>query len=191
MGRPRKFDEQEVVAAARRVFWEQGYHGASVGDIAAAAGLGKGSLYGAFGDKHQLYLRIFEEYCAASDASAAALANGPDETALERAEAWLLAGARNSDRTGCLLAKGTAELSGEDDAVAEGALRTFSRLHAALTEVIRGAQRAGDVAADADPEAVGGLILAAHRGIEALGKAGMTAETLVPIAEQAIAAIRD
>ena len=31
--------------------------------IAAATGLGKGSLYGAFGSKHQLYLRIFDAYC--------------------------------------------------------------------------------------------------------------------------------
>ena len=50
MARPRTFDEQEVVAAARDEFWERGYAATSVDDLTAATGLGKGSLYGAFGD---------------------------------------------------------------------------------------------------------------------------------------------
>ncbi|WP_371272932.1 TetR/AcrR family transcriptional regulator [Streptomyces albidoflavus] len=33
-------------------------------DIAAAAGLGKGSLYGAFGDKTELFHRVFDDWCA-------------------------------------------------------------------------------------------------------------------------------
>jgi AcrR family transcriptional regulator len=190
MARPRKFDEDQVLDQARRVFWKHGYHGTSVGDIVEATSLGKGSLYGAFGDKHQLFMRIFDEYCASSDSAAAALAAGPDETALERAADWLRAAARSSDRSGCLLAKGTAELSGEDPEVAERALQAFTTLHAALTELAEGAQRAGDVDPAADPEAIGGLILATHRGIEALGKAGLGQETLLAIAEQAIAGLR-
>jgi AcrR family transcriptional regulator len=30
-------------------------------DILAATGLSKGSIYGAFGDKHQLFLRVFDD----------------------------------------------------------------------------------------------------------------------------------
>lgn len=190
MGRPRTFDEEEVVAAARDVFWTSGYHGTSVGDLAAATGLGKGSLYGAFGDKHQLFLRIFDEYCAASDASAAALIDGPDDQALDRAAAWLLANARNAGPRGCLLAKGTAELSAEDPAVATRAADAFTTLHTSLTELVRQAQRAGDVDPAADPAALAGLLLAAHRGLEALAKGGMPTELLVAVAEQAIRSVR-
>jgi AcrR family transcriptional regulator len=114
MGRPRTFDEQEVVEAARCQFWATGYHGTSVGDLAKATGLGKGSLYGAFGDKHQLFLRVFDEYCAGAVAGADARLAGPEDQALQRAHGWLLASAGSSDERGCLLAKGTAELSGED-----------------------------------------------------------------------------
>jgi TetR/AcrR family transcriptional repressor of nem operon len=190
MGRPRTFDEEQVVEAARRQFWATGYHGTSVADLAQATGLGKGSLYGAFGDKHQLFLRIFDEYCAGSDADAAALTDGPDDEALERAHAWLLATARSSNTRGCLLAKGTAELSAEDPDIAERAQRAFTTLLDALTEVVRQAQRAGHADPEADPAALGGLLLAAQRGLEALGKAGFGPDALVPIAEQAITALR-
>jgi TetR/AcrR family transcriptional repressor of nem operon len=57
MARPRKFTEEDVVTAARDQFWSAGYAGTSLEDLTEATGLGRGSLYGAFGDKHALYLR--------------------------------------------------------------------------------------------------------------------------------------
>ncbi|MCW2933487.1 MAG: comR [Actinomycetia bacterium] len=57
MGRARTFDEDEVLPVTRDQFWSTGYAAARVVDIAAATGLGKGSPYGAFGDKRQLFLR--------------------------------------------------------------------------------------------------------------------------------------
>lgn len=190
MARPRTFDEDDVITAARTAFRCGGFHGTSVGDLSAATGLGKGSLYGAFGDKHRLYLRIFDEYCTGAEASVAGLVEGPDEGALDRARAWLLAVARGPHGCGCLLANGTAELSSVDPEVAERARHAFTTIHDALTDVARAAQRAGDVDATVDPATIGGLFLATHRGLEALGKGGMTADVLVPVVEQAIAGLR-
>jgi TetR/AcrR family transcriptional regulator, transcriptional repressor for nem operon len=190
MARPRTFDENDVITAARTAFRRGGFHGTSVGDLSTATGLGKGSLYGAFGDKHRLYLRIFDEYCTGAEAMVARLVDGPDEGALDRAREWLLAGVRESDTCGCLLANGTAELSSEDPEVGGRALRAFTNIHDALTDVARAAQRVGDVDPTADPAAIGGLILATHRGLEALAKAGMPAEVLIPILEQAITGLR-
>ena len=62
MARPRKFDESDVVAAARDEFWSRGYVATSVDDLTSVTGLGKGSLYGAFGDKHGLFLRALDDY---------------------------------------------------------------------------------------------------------------------------------
>ena len=53
---------QRVVGAVRLLFNETGYHGTSVEDLSRATGLSKGSLYGAFGDKHGLFLRALDEY---------------------------------------------------------------------------------------------------------------------------------
>ena len=63
-GRPRKFDEAEVLALARDAFWDNGYAATSVDDLAAATGLNRPSLYAAFGDKHALYLRALGENVA-------------------------------------------------------------------------------------------------------------------------------
>ena len=59
-GRPRSFDEDEVLEKARAVFWNLGYAAASLDDLAAATGLNRPSLYAAFGDKHALYMRALE-----------------------------------------------------------------------------------------------------------------------------------
>jgi AcrR family transcriptional regulator len=55
----RKRDE-EVYAAALRLFTEKGYHATSMQDIAAAVGLYKGSLYHYIGSKEELLARVFE-----------------------------------------------------------------------------------------------------------------------------------
>jgi AcrR family transcriptional regulator len=189
MARPRKFDEDAVVAAARQVFTETGYHGTSVDDLSRATGLSKGSLYGAFGDKGGLFQRVFDDYCAASDEGAAALLDGPEDQALDRARAWLRSVASPSDRRGCLLAKGTAELSWENEAIAARSLAAFETLIDSLRRLVEQAQRAGLVDPNADPKALGGLILATHRGLEALAKAGVDSATRSSVATAAIDSI--
>ncbi|MFE3271256.1 TetR/AcrR family transcriptional regulator, partial [Streptomyces sp. NPDC059215] len=55
MARPTSYDREAVMTAVERQFRSGGYAGTSVDDIGRAAGLGRGSLYAAFGDKHQLF----------------------------------------------------------------------------------------------------------------------------------------
>src|SRR3954452_10637487 len=120
MARPREFDEDQVVRAARDRFWNAGYAATSMTDLAQATGLGKTSLYGAFGDKHALFMRIFDEYSTGAVEAAHAALDGPDDTASERIRAYLLDNAHGSagNPRGCLLARGTAELAGCDEDVA-------------------------------------------------------------------------
>ena len=189
MARPRKFDEQDVLVAARRQFNETGYHGTSVEDLSRATGLSKGSIYGAFGDKDGLFQRVFEDYCAASDDGAAARLLGPEDQALDRARDWLRTSPSKINRHGCLLAKATAELASEKEAVATRSHAAYVTLLDSCRQLVEQAQRAGHVDPAADAAALGGLILATHRGLEALGKAGVDIETLNAIADAAIDSI--
>lgn len=52
--------EQEIVAAAGRIFREKGYHATSVRDIAESVGLLKGSLYHYIRSKEELLARLFD-----------------------------------------------------------------------------------------------------------------------------------
>lgn len=62
MARPREFDEDEVLAAALRLFWEKGYEATLLSDLMEVTGLTKSSLYQAFGNKEGLFWRVVERY---------------------------------------------------------------------------------------------------------------------------------
>jgi AcrR family transcriptional regulator len=55
-GRPRAYDPDAAFAALTDAFWEKGFQGASLDDLAAATGMNRPSLYAAFGDKKAMYL---------------------------------------------------------------------------------------------------------------------------------------
>jgi len=59
--RARRKRDEEVVAAAAKVFYERGYSAATVQDIADELGILKGSLYHYIKTKEDLLFRIFEE----------------------------------------------------------------------------------------------------------------------------------
>jgi AcrR family transcriptional regulator len=52
----------EIVAAARSLFLSEGYEGASMGKIAAAAGLTPNTLYWYFRDKDELFVAVADLY---------------------------------------------------------------------------------------------------------------------------------
>jgi TetR/AcrR family transcriptional regulator, transcriptional repressor for nem operon len=193
MARPREFDETEVLTAARNQFWSTGYAGTSIDTIASVTGLGKGSLYGAFGDKHKLFVRVFDDYCAAVTGAAGRELAGPDEGALARLQSYVrtsaVSTAADVELRGCLLAKGTAELAEHDQEIARRAREAFESLENTLTATIEAGQRRRDIDPAADARQLAQLILALMRGIEALGKAGKESEALRSIAESALATI--
>ena len=67
MGRPRTFDLDEVIGAARDRFVRTGYLGTSVDDLLTATGIGRASLYQAFGSKRGLFLATLRRQGAPQD----------------------------------------------------------------------------------------------------------------------------
>lgn len=191
MARPREFDETAVLVAAREQFWTHGYAGTSMDAIAKATGLGKGSLYGAFGGKRELYLRIFDAYCLDITESLSSEQTESDRNADARLTALIRAAAAgvaaDKKHRGCLLAKGVAERSEHDPDVLARSRLTLEHIAANLADGIRAAQRCNELDPAADAEQLALLVVAVLRGIEALGKAGMDAAQLENAAETLIA----
>ncbi len=75
-GRPRSFDPAEVLDRVRIVFMDKGFAGASLDELAEAAGLNRPSLYAAFGDKEQLYIHTLRFYGDKSRAGLEAILGG-------------------------------------------------------------------------------------------------------------------
>src|SRR6266550_6518551 len=60
----RQFDEDALLEAALKTFWQNGYASTSMIDVAEATGVQRGSLYNAYGDKEQLFLLAYERYAS-------------------------------------------------------------------------------------------------------------------------------
>ena len=194
MARPRAFDERRVLEQAREQFWATGYAGTRMDDIARATGLGKGSLYGAFGDKGKLFHRVFGDWCAAVvEVAEEHLPGGPDAEAMARLAGYVRMMAENSasdtERRGCLMAKGIAELAEQDPVVAARSAEAVAALLALLRTEIAAAQRHGDIDAAAAPEDLAALLLTVVRGMEAVGKAGLDPGVLRGVADTALAVL--
>ena len=193
MARPRTFDEQEVVAAARDEFWKRGYAATSVDDLTAATGLGKGSLYGAFGDKHSLYLRALDDYISSSLDDVRASLREPALSAYERLACHLRGQAKalvaDKGRRGCLMAKSAAELGATDGEVEKKVQRAYATWRDELVACISEAQRDGTIDAKQNPQALASTLLAFMRGQEALHKGGARPAQLKAAADEMVSLI--
>jgi AcrR family transcriptional regulator len=60
----RRANRARILQAARKVFAQHGYHGATIGEIAAQAGLSNGAVYYNFASKEDLFLALLDEWRA-------------------------------------------------------------------------------------------------------------------------------
>ena len=51
---------EEILDASERIFAEKGYHATGIADIAAALGIGHGTFYRYFRNKHDIALHVFD-----------------------------------------------------------------------------------------------------------------------------------
>lgn len=190
MARPRKFDEDRVLLAVREEFWDKGYAATSLEDLLRVSGLGKGSLYGAFGDKQNLFLRVLRDYDNANlSMLRERLESAPRGIDLVRA--FVLSPAADPTgavaRRGCLLANSNAELATSAPEVAAEARRSYDAITAILTEALERARREGDLSPDADPGETARTVLVSQLGLIALGRTGMDIDTLTAAAQTVLA----
>jgi len=62
----KKETRQAIMEAAIRLFGEQGYEGTSIEDLASAANIGKGTIYGYFATKQEIFQAFCDEEIEAS-----------------------------------------------------------------------------------------------------------------------------
>lgn len=89
--RGRKFEQ--VLEGARGIFLRQGFEGASVDDIARAAGVSKATLYSYFPDKRLLFMEVARAECRRQSDESAALIDSaaPPRVVLTQAARRLIA----------------------------------------------------------------------------------------------------
>jgi len=174
MARPREFDVDTALERAMQAFWAKGYESTSLDDLCEATGLGRSSLYAAFGDKHELYLRALGRYeDGAAERIAAALAPPvPVRKAIaafvNRLIEDIVAG---PGRRGCFIGNCAAELARADRSAANRVRRSLERVEAAFHDALARAKAEGEIDASADVDALARFLTAGIQGLRLVGKA--------------------
>jgi TetR/AcrR family transcriptional repressor of nem operon len=156
MGRPKSFEPDVVVAQAMETFWTKGYADTSPADLAEATGVGKGSLYHAFGSKRELFDKALELYCQTGAEVTEEVLTQPG-TAKERFRAYLVMLVdRDLDgpvRRGCLAQNTATEFAGQDDPATRRVYRMEEVMVRLFADRIERGQRDGDVDPGLDAKA--------------------------------------
>lgn len=191
-GRPREFNDHAVLDAAMDVFWEKGYEATSTQDLCERTGLGRGSLYNAYGSKHRLYEEAIRRYGDTWAAAQLALLAepGPVRDRLR----LLMLGVIDADladpgRRGCLALNAATESSGRTGAVGDLVRRQFEDLQQALTDLVAVGQRTGELPAGRPPRQVARTFQSTYYGLRALAKVTDDRDALLDVVEGALAAL--
>jgi TetR/AcrR family transcriptional regulator, transcriptional repressor for nem operon len=194
-GRPRAFDAQVALARARDLFWSRGYGATSVQDLVDELGVQRGSLYAAFGDKHDLYLKAVALYERENrEHLEAILQEGPVLPVLRRMllEPSALTGAPRhpQGRRGCLVGNTTAELVPGDDAARALAAAAYDGFIEVVTAALARAQATGEVTTSAAPEAQAWMLLLLFQGSALVARAHPDRKGLAAGIDAALDALR-
>ncbi|NRQ34006.1 TetR/AcrR family transcriptional regulator [Nonomuraea sp. NN258] len=188
-GRPRSFDDDQVVQGALEIFWRRGFAATSLRDLKGELGVLPGSLYAAYGDKHTLFLRALARYVdAAQEQATEVAAAGPP--VLPRIRELLLSvldAARSTPGRGCMLGNTAAELLPADEAAGRLVRGGFGALETGLESALRAAQRSGEVVPDIDCAAQARLLLALMQGLHVVARAEADPRRLTDAVDAALA----
>lgn len=173
----RQFDEQEVIAIALDVFWRKGLHDATMQDLAAATGVQRGSLYNAYGDKEEIFLRAFDQYAAQFlDTATKALADGDLATRLKTFLDVIVTNMTSgSPARGCLTTRTALDAAISSDAVRERVQGLLGRLEQIVAKAI-GAAPGKPPATDANKLAR--VVVTYTRGLAVMERAGYSRKQL-------------
>ena len=183
MARPREFDVDEALQAAMEAFWDRGFEATSLADLMEATGLQKGSIYKAFGSKHELFTRALARYLDDVYAKMQAALEGP-EPAKEGIRRWLKlilqTCTEQGKRRGCFAVNSVVELGLHDQTTTSRLRKHFARVEMLLARTIARGQERGELRDDRSPEELAEVLFLFAKGMLASSKGGHSKTRLQP-----------
>jgi AcrR family transcriptional regulator len=184
-GKP-QFDEAAVIAAAIEVFRRHGYAAAAISDLTEATGLSRSSLYQRFQDKDGLFREALAAYTQRvlrrMNAAKADTARGRLEALLR---AFLPGGSRQHV---CLIARSCADIQGLSAEGQAAALAGAAHQREILAGLLREGVAAGELAEDADIDAMAWHYLGVLQAVLNFSQAGADPPMLDRVIDVAMSA---
>src|ERR1700761_1392488 len=188
MARPREFDREAVLEQARLVFWANGYAGTSTDDLVKAMGIGRQSLYNAFGDKWQLYVEALTDYQQRSTQAHAKRLQAPDSP-LQGIRDLMegLAVEDDAERAlGCRGVGSACEFGAEEPQLSALRSKGSAYLHTRLVKRVREGQAAGEIDPSLSATETASYLLMSMTGIQLAARSGAKVAELRRLARFAV-----
>ncbi len=156
-GRPRTYEPEVALGKALDLFRKEGFAATSLDDLSAATGMNRPSLYGAFGDKRELFIKSYQRY--REDARAAMAGIFRDELPIRQRLARIYAVALDiylsgDSPRGCFTVMTAASEAVSDPDIRAMVLEGLAELDKAFAACFRRAKEKGELPASADPVAL-------------------------------------
>jgi TetR/AcrR family transcriptional repressor of nem operon len=189
MPRLKAFDEDRAIDSAVDCFWARGYEATSVRDLAEAMGIGGASLYNAYGDKRELFIRSLERYANRSMRERVARIEARFEP--KQAIGAFLAeiidrSAKDPDCKGCLLVNSALDVAPHDQEIGRLVAAYLGEIRAFFKRSLLAARQADQVDKRIDAETAAAHLLGVVLGIRVLARTGAKRKLLESVAQPAL-----
>ncbi len=184
-----QFDRDAVLDRAARLFWCKGYEAASIQELEAATGLGRGSLYNAFGTKQGLFLAVLARYACTVGTPDLHRLDGPDVGAGIAAmlRDMLVRMDEPGRPRGCLITN-TCLAGDGSPPVAAFVADVMQAIETTLQTAITRARDSGAIPPESDPRALARFFGAVAQSLGVLHKAHADRATLDDVVRVAMTA---
>ncbi|MDA9499110.1 TetR/AcrR family transcriptional regulator [Bradyrhizobium sp. CCBAU 11357] len=189
-GRPRAYEPDVALGKALDLFRKQGFAATSLDDLSAATGMNRPSLYGAFGDKRELYIKSYQRY--RDEAGAAMVAIFREEMPLRQRLERIYASALDiylsgdTGPRGCFTVVTAASEAVGDPEIRAMVLDGLTGLDKAFASCFRRAKEKGELPESADPFALAQIASATIHTIAVRSRARVPRKELEAIVKGAI-----
>ncbi|HEY8956564.1 TetR/AcrR family transcriptional regulator [Chitinophaga sp.] len=167
-GRPKIFDDQEVLNKAADVFWRQGYEATSTEDLLEAMGIGKGSFYLAFkGGKKELYEKALGQRSDQAVAQFRKELDAADDPVEYIREFFrrIAHSTRAKHQNGCIFGNAVAELSNIENPMMKRAATHLQGLEALFLDALQRGKKQGVLHSKLEPAVLARLLLNNWNGL--------------------------
>jgi TetR/AcrR family transcriptional regulator, transcriptional repressor for nem operon len=181
-GRPRQFDEQQVLGRAAQLFRERGYASTSMQALSDAMEMGEQSIYNAFGSKEHVFQRALERYCDQGEEGLRTLAApGASRGAIEAFFAALV-DTMSGDAPACLVTQTCLTRGAAQPEVDRQISRQMRKIERYFQRAVQRAVERGEASCD-DPKTAARYLNMTVQGLTVLARSGTSKKALRELVE--------
>ena len=192
MPRKKEFDPDIIVEKAMEIFWQRGYEKTSLQNLVDYLGIGRGSLYATFSNKHTLFLAALDQYSAKRVEKLSTLFETNEFT---KSLAMLFHNLINEividkEFRGCFLTNTTTELASHDPVVFKRVKKLHENNLNCLKGAIEKAVQREEISKNNNPHTLALFIVNTLNGLLVMAKKDSKREDLESIADIALSIIK-